>query len=132
MGDTVTPQVTSNGLARPTARNRILSVRLSDAEYGALEQQAWSSGQTIGDWARDQLLKRMEQAAEHAEADRLTVHVFTELIGLQMLLMAFFSPLLEGRQISTEQYQELVRSVQAGKGKRAKELLAQRLAKETK
>lgn len=128
MGDTVAPQLTKNGLTRPPARNRILSARLSDAEYTALEKQAWSRGITLGDWARDQLLQRMERTEE----DRLSAHVFTELIGLQMLLMGFFAPLLQGRQISPEQYQEIVRSVQAGKGKRAKELLAQRLGQEEK
>ena len=79
-------------------------------------------------WARDRLLVHMKRA----ETDRITAHVFTELIGLEMLLMGFFSPLLQGRQISPEQYQEIVRSVQAGKGKRAKELLAQRLGQEEK
>lgn len=128
MDETVTSQLTNNGLARPSVRSRILSARLTEAEYAALEKQAWSSGMTIGDWARDQLLARMERA----EADRLAAHVFTELIGLQMLLMGFFSPLLQGRQISPEQYQEIVRSVQSGKVKRAKELLAQRLGQEEK
>ena len=74
----------------------------------------------------------MLQRLERAEEDRLSVHVFTELVGLQMLLMGFFAPLLQGRQVSPEQYQEIVRAVQAGKGKRAKELLAQRLGKEEK
>ena len=128
MGDTVTPQLKNDGLTRPSARNRILSARLSEAEYTALEKQAWSRGMTLGDWTRDQLLARMERG----ETDRIAAHVFTELIGLEMLLMGFFSPLLQGRQISPEQYQEIVRSVQAGKGKRAKELLAQRLGQEEK
>ncbi|MFP5205717.1 MAG: plasmid mobilization protein [Acidobacteriota bacterium] len=128
MGDTVTPQLPNYGLRRPSVRNRILSARLSETEYAALEKQAWSRGMTVGDWARDQLLQRME----HADQDRLSAHVFTELVGLQMLLMGFFSPLLQGRQISPEQYQEIVRSVQAGKVKRAKELLAQRLGQEEK
>jgi len=128
MGDTVAPQLTNNGLTRPSVRNRILSARLCETEYTALEKQAWSRGMTLGDWARDQLLARMERAEE----DRLSAHVFTELIGLQMLLMGFFAPLLQGRQISPEQYQEIVRSVQTGKGKRAKELLAQRLGQEAK
>ena len=70
----------------------------------------------MADWAHDQLLVRMERASP----DRIATHVFTELIGLEMLLMGFFSPLLQGRQISPEQYQEIVRSVQAGKSKRAK------------
>ena len=117
-----------NGLGKPAKRTRTLGVRISESEFATLEQRAWQSGKTVADWARDQLLVRMERA----ETDRIAAHVFTELIGLEMLLMGFFSPLLQGRQISPEQYQEIVRSVQAGKGKRAKELLAQRLGQEEK
>lgn len=117
-----------NEHGKPANRTRTLGVRISESEFATLEQRAWQSGKTVADWARDQLLVRMERA----ETDRIAAHVFTELIGLEMLLMGFFAPLLQGRQISPEQYQEIVRSVQAGKGKRAKELLAQRLGQEEK
>lgn len=109
--------------ARPSVRSRQIGVRLTEDEYQALERNAWSSGQKVADWARDQLLQRLARVEE----DRLTAHVFTELVGLQMLLMGCFSPLLQGQQLTPEQYQELVRTVQSGKGKRAKELLSQRL-----
>lgn len=117
-----------NGQGKPANRTKTLGVRISESEFATLERRAWQSGKTVADWARDQLLVPMERA----ETDRITAHVFTELIGLEMLLMGFFSPLLQGRQISPEQYQEIVRSVQAAKGKRAKELLALRLGQEEK
>jgi hypothetical protein len=115
-------------IARPAVRSRQIGVRVTEEEYQALERNAWSSGQKVADWARDQLLERMDRAEE----DRLTAHVFTELVGLQMLLMGCFSPLLQGQRLLPEQYQEIVRAVQSGKGKRAKELLAQRLGQEEK
>jgi mobilization protein NikA len=115
-------------IARPAVRSRQIGVRVTEEEYQALERNAWSVGQKVADWARDQLLQRMERAEE----DRLTAHVFTELVGLQMLLMGCFSPLLQGQRLSPEQYQEIVRAVQSGKGKRAKELLTQRLGQEEK
>jgi len=124
----VTLSAEQNGQGKPANRTRTLGVRISESEFATLEQRAWQSGKTVADWARDRLLVHMERA----ETDRITAHVFTELIGLEMLLMGFFSPLLQGRQISPEQYQEIVRSVQAGKGKRAKELLTQRLGQEEK
>ena len=117
-----------NGQGKPANRTKTLGVRISESEFATLERRAWQSRKTVADWARDQLLQRMERAEE----DRLSAHVFTELVGLQMLLMGFFAPLLQGRQISPEQYQEIVRSVQTSKGKRAKELLAQRLGQEEK
>lgn len=128
MADTQTTATTTATLSRPSVRSRQIGVRVTEDEYEALEQNAWSSGQKVADWARDQLLNRMERAEEN----RLTAYVFTELVGLQMLLMGCFSPLLQGQQLTPEQYQELVRTVQSGKGKRAKELLAQRLGQEEK
>ncbi len=117
-----------DGAKRPEAKTKIFGVRVTESEYAGLEATAWAAGQTLSEWSRDQLLGRIERAEE----DRLTAHVFTELVGLQMLLMGCFSPLLQGQQLSPEQYQELVRTVQSGKGKRAKELLAQRLGQEEK
>jgi hypothetical protein len=128
MADTQTAATTTAALARPSVRSRQIGIRVTEDEYKSLELTAWSSGQKVGDWGRDQLLQRMERAEE----DRLTAHVFTELVGLQMLLMGCFSPLLQGQQLTPEQYQELVRTVQSGKGKRAKELLTQRLGQEEK
>ena len=124
----MTAETTTTTLERPAVRSRQIGIRVSEDEYKSLESTAWSSGQKVADWGRDQLLQRMERAEE----DRLSVHVFTELVGLQMLLMGFFAPLLQGRQISPEQYHEIVRNVQSGKGKRAKELLVQRLGQEGK
>ena len=118
----------ARSLIRPAARGRQIGIRLTEDEYHSMEHTAWSSGQKIADWARDQLLQRVERVEE----DRLSAHVFTELIGLQMLLMGLFGPLLRGHQLTPEQYQELVRTVQSGKVKRAKELLAQRLGQEEK
>ena len=113
---------------RPPVRSRQIGVRLTEDEYHSMEQTAWSSGQKVADWARDQLLERMMRVEE----DRLSAHVFTELVGLEMLLMGFFGPLLQGQQLTPEQYQDLVRTVQFGKLKRARELLAQRLGQEEK
>lgn len=128
MAEVETSATTTNALTRPAVRDRQIGVRLTEDEFSSMERAAWSNGQKAADWARDQLLQRMERAEE----DRLSAHVFTELVGLQMLLMGFFGPLLQGQQLTPDQYQELVRTVQSGKVKRAKELLAQRLGQEEK
>jgi hypothetical protein len=104
----------------------LLVIRVTEIEYAALEREAWRTGHKVGDWAREQLLERMKRA----EDDRISAHVFTELVGLQMLLMGSFSHLLQGQTLTAEQCQELAKNVQSGKAKRAKELLAQRLKQE--
>ena len=115
-------------VARPSVKSRQIGVRVTEAEYAALEREAWRTRHKVGDWARDQLLERMKRA----EDDRISAHVFTELIGLQMLLMGSFSLLVQGKTLTAEQYQELIRNVQSGKSKRARELLLQRTNQEGK
>ncbi|MBW8869745.1 MAG: hypothetical protein JF563_03070 [Acidobacteriales bacterium] len=99
---------------------------MTDEEYEALEQLAWASGKKVADWARDVLFERRDGDG----GDPISVHVFTELIGLQMLLLGSFGPLLSGQQLSVEQYQEIARTVQQSKQLRAKELLALRRKQE--
>jgi hypothetical protein len=119
---------TTDGVKRPEAKTRIFGVRVTDREHAELETLAWASGKTLSEWARDMLLER------NSALPRLNIHheLFTEMVGLQMLLMGCFSPLLQGQRLTPEQYQEVVRAAQAGKGKRAKELLAQRMGQEEK
>jgi len=124
--NTLTEQIEDIG--RPPVKSRQIGVRVTEEEYAALEREAWRTGHKVGDWARDKLLDRMKWA----EDDRISAHVFTELIGLQMLLMGSFLPLLQGKTLTAEQYQELIRNVQSGKSKRARELLLQRTNQEGK
>lgn len=124
--NTLTEQIADIG--RPSVKSKQIGVRVTEEEYAALEREAWRTGHKVGDWARDQLLERMKRA----EDERISAHVFTELIGLQMLLMGSFSLLVQGKTLTAEQYQELIRNVQSGKSKRARELLLQRTNQEGK
>lgn len=118
----------TDGVKRPAAKAKIFGVRVTDREHAELETLAWTAGKTLSEWARDMLLERS------SALPLLNIHheVFTELVGLQMLLMGFFGPLLQGKQLAPEQFQELVRAAQSGKVKRARELLAERLGQEGK
>ena len=73
---------TTDGSKRPLARNRILSARFMDSEYAALENFAWSKGMTLSDWVRGVLLHSLEGPGEA----QMEMHIFTELVGIQMLL----------------------------------------------
>jgi len=113
---------TTNGSKRPLARNRILSARLTESEYAALESLAWSKGTTLADWAHAVILHSLE-GSTHTPME---MHIFTELVGIQMLLMNTLEPLLRGDKIAQEQLTILFRQVQTTKATRAQELLAKR------
>lgn len=112
----------TNGVKRPIARSRILSARFTDSEFAAFESIAWSKGTTVSDWARDALLRSsVDQGAAAME-----MHIFTELVGIQMLLMNALEPLLRGDKMAQEQLTVLFRQIQTTKAAQAQELLAKR------
>ena len=111
-----------NGSKRPLARNRILSARFTDTEFAALESLAWSKGTTIADWAREALLHTLGAQG----SAKMEMHIFTELVGLQMLLMKTLEPLLRGDKMAQDQLNILFRQVQTTKAAQAQELLAKR------
>ena len=126
MDGTISFKPTINGSKRPTARNRILSARFTENEYAALENLAWSKGTTLADWVRDALLRDLGDG----NSAEMEMHIFTELVGIQMLLMNTLEPLLRGDKISQEQLAVLFRQVQTTKAAKAQELLAKRNQKE--
>jgi len=107
---------------RPLARNRILSARFTETEYAALEGFAWSKGTTLAEWVRAALLQSIESSSQA----QMEMHIFTELVGIQMLLMNTLEPLLRGDKFAPEQLTILFRQVQTTKAAKAQELLAKR------
>ncbi|MGC1871182.1 MAG: hypothetical protein WA700_09510 [Acidobacteriaceae bacterium] len=112
----------TNGSKRPIVRSRILSARFTDSEFAALESLAWSKGTTVSDWARDALLHHLSDQGEAA----MEMHIFIELVGIQMLLMNALEPLLRGEKMAQDQLAVLFRRVQTTKVAQAQELLAKR------
>ena len=54
------------------------------------------------------------------------MHIFTELVGIQMLLMGTLEPLLRGENMVQDQISILFRQVQSTKAVKAQELLEKR------
>jgi hypothetical protein len=111
---------------RRIPRTKTIGVRVTEQEYVALEAEAWKAGKTVADWARDQILG---PAGIHS-AGPLDEHLFTELVGIQLLLMNTLGPLLRGERLTAEQVDSVLRQVQAAKARKAHELLTKRLGAE--
>ena len=56
----------------------------------------------------------------------MEMHIFTELVGIQILLMNALDPLLRGEKMAQEGLAALYRRVQTTKAAQAQELLAKR------
>jgi len=103
-------------------RSRNLSTKLTAREADAVEEAASREGKTPSEWARDLLLGSVV-VGNHT---RMEMHIFTELVGIQMLLMNTLEPMLRGDKIAQEQLTILFRQVQTTKATKAQELLAKR------
>lgn len=110
------------------ARTQSIATRFTRAEEHALLKRAEANGQNLREWARDVLL-RAEAVDRKSEME---MHIFTELVGIQMLLMGTLEPLLRGENMAAEQVNNLFRQVQTTKAAKAQELLARRSRKQEK
>ena len=100
-----------NGQSKPATRTRTLGIRVSESEFAALEQRSWKAGKTVTDLAREILLAEVQGASPRATQ----MHIFTELVAVELALMNSLEPLLRGEKLSREQANQIFREVQATK-----------------
>ena len=104
------------------ARSRSIGTKLTPAEELQILSAAEADGKVPSEWARDLLLR----GAISVNRGEMELHIFTELVGVQMLLMSTLEPLLRGDRLTQEQLTSLFRRVQTTKAAQAQELLAKR------
>jgi hypothetical protein len=107
------------------ARSQSIGTKLTPEEERRILAAAEADGKAPSEWARDLLLS----GAAAIVRGEMETHIFTELVGLQMLLMGTLDPLLKGETRTPDQVAGLFRQVQATKAARAQELLAKRSQK---
>jgi hypothetical protein len=110
------------------SRTQSIATRFTPSEVQTMQKRAEANGQNLREWARDALL-RNEDSEHRAEME---MHIFTELVGLQMLLMSTLEPLLRGSTLNQEQINAIFRQVQTTQAAKAQELLAKRGQKQEK
>jgi hypothetical protein len=112
----------SQRLKGRVARSRSFGTKLTPAEEKQILAAAEADRKAPSEWARD-LLLRGAASTNHGEME---LHIFTELVGIQMLLMSALEPLLRGDTLTQEQLAMLFRRVQITKAAQAQDLLAKR------
>ena len=104
------------------ARSQSIGTKLTPDEERQILVAAEADGKAPSEWARDLLLR----GAVASNRGEMEMHIFTELVGIQMLLMNALDPLLRGEKMTQEQLAALYRRVQTTKATQAQELLAKR------
>ncbi len=103
-------------------RTQSIATRFTRSEEQALQRRSEANGQNLREWARDVLLR----VAANENRAEMEIHIFTELVGIQMLLMNALDPLVRGEKMAQEQLAALYRRVQTTKAAQAQELLTKR------
>jgi hypothetical protein len=104
------------------ARSRSIGTKLTPEEEKRIVAAAEADGKAPSEWAREVLLRTaIDEGREQIER-----HIFTELVGVQMLLMGTLEPLLCGERLTREEIAARFRQVQKSKAAQADELLSRR------
>ncbi len=103
-------------------RSLNLSTKLTAIEARAIEDAATRAGRTPSEWAREALLR----SAQGGSSDPISMDIFAECVGTQMLMMNAFDPLLKAAGMATEHIKALFDQAQKTKLNQAQELLAER------
>ncbi|MGB0064105.1 MAG: hypothetical protein WBP85_06620 [Terracidiphilus sp.] len=111
-----------------TARSRSIGTKLTPEEEERVIAAAEGAGKAPSEWVRDVIAREVRVEVD----ERIAEYAFTELVGLQLLMMNTLQPLLQGQKMGAEQFQNLVEQIQATKQNKARELLARRVVREEK
>lgn len=105
-------------------RTQTMSTKLMLEEECELKQASLAAGKKMGEWMRSVLL---EHARQNRTGDGRDAIPLTEIVGIQLFLMNVLSPLTRRELVSAEQYEGIIRAVQANQARTARELFARRL-----
>ena len=108
---------------RTEMRVRTASTKVTEGEFAELEAFASQRGQSVSEWIRQTLLAE----ARNQRNSATTLHLFTELVGIQLLLMNTLGPLIRGERMTADHLNAVLRQVQSTKARKAQELLNKRL-----
>ena len=106
-----------------TRRTQTISTKLTPEEERKLQQASLAAGKKTAEWVRDVLLASARNRSEAGEDAIL----LTEIVGIQLFLMNVLAPLTRGELVSADEYESMIRAVQADKARTARELVARRL-----
>jgi len=107
---------------RTEMRVRTASTKVTEAEFAELDAFASHRGQSVSEWIRQTILAEARSQRNSAT----TAHLFTELVGIQLLLINTLGPLIRGERMTADHLNAILRQVQSTKGRKAQELLAKR------
>ena len=116
------PEITSSAAAsEETAdslnRRMTASTRVSESEFQELEKRALAAGKKLSTWIRDVLLEEVKRG-------NLSDLILTELLGLRLIVLNALVPMARGERIGSDEFNELLATIDGMKAQHADECIA--------
>lgn len=119
------PPLPSAVSANDTSRAKSIATRLTEAEFGEVEEAAASAGKKVAEWLR-------EAALTHARAgqDETDPILLAEIMGMRNLMLNLFAKASQG-PLSIEDIRKMSAYSDSIKEPKAEELITQRRRRNT-
>jgi hypothetical protein len=102
-------------MVKPPLRTKSIGFKVSEEEYAQLETAARASGQTLGEWCREMILR---VGVSHDPA-------LAEIIGVRLLLVNVLGPVAAGEKVTPERFNQLLDQISEAKHQLAAKLQQQ-------
>jgi hypothetical protein len=102
-------------MVKPPLRTKSIGFKVSEDEYAQLETAAQASGQTLGEWCRETILRG---GASHDPA-------LAEIVGVRLLLVNVLRPVAAGEKLAPEAFDKLLDQISEVKHELAAKLQQQ-------
>ena len=105
-------------MVKPPLRTKSIGFKVSEEEYARLETAAQTSGQTLGEWCREAILREMRDPERHDPA-------LAEIVGVRLLLVNVLGPVAAGEKVTPERFNQLLDQISEAKNQLAAKLQQQ-------
>jgi hypothetical protein len=112
----------SPGSVSDTSRARSIATRLTETEFGEVEEAAANAGKKVAEWLREAALAHVRAGAEE-QTDPI---LLAEIMGMRNLMLNLFARASEG-PLTTEDLRKMSAYSDSIKEQKAQEFMARRL-----
>ncbi|HKN71899.1 MAG TPA: hypothetical protein VJX30_12760 [Terriglobales bacterium] len=108
-------------MVKPPLRTKSIGFKVSEEEYAQLETAAQASGQTLGEWCREMILRGGSASDDPALA---------EIVGVRLLLVNVLGPVAAGEKVTPEKFNQLLDQISEAKHQVAAKLQHEKTQRE--
>ena len=110
-------------MVKPPLRTKSIGFKVSEEEYAQLETAAQASGQTLGEWCREAVLREM-RGGSASDSERHDP-ALAEIVGVRLLLVNVLRPLAAGERLAPEAFDKMLDQISEVKHELAAKLQRQ-------